>query len=70
MRIMHIKHTIKTWSYKFKDLFFKSTNQSQILNIIVELIPLNNSGWKKRVSEVFMLNIKQREVVMISGSLC
>ena len=70
MRIMHIKHTIETWSYKFKDLFFKSTNQSQILNIIIKLIPLNNSGWKKRVSEVVMLNIKQREAVMISGSPC
>ena len=55
---MHIKRTIRTWSDKFKDLFFKSTNRFRISNIIIELIPLNNSGWKKRVSEVFMFNIK------------
>ena len=55
---MHIKRTIRSWSDKFKDLFFKSTNRFQILNIIIELIPLNNIGWKKRVSEVFMFKIK------------
>ena len=55
---MHIKRAIGTWSDKFKGLFFKSTNRFRISNIIIELIPLNNSGWKKRVSEVFMFNIK------------
>ena len=38
MRIMHIKRTIRTWSDKFKDLFFKSTNRFRISNIIIELI--------------------------------
>ena len=66
---MHIKRTIRTWSDKFKDLFFKSTNRFRISNIIIELIPLNNSGWKKRVSEVF-INNKQGDVVMVSGSPC
>ena len=70
MKIMHIKRTIRTWSDKFKDLFFKSTNRFRISNIIIELIPLNNSGWKKRFSKVFMLNIKYRDVVMVSGSPC
>ena len=55
---MRIKITIRTWSDKFKDLFFKSTNRFGISNIIIKLIPLNNSGWGKRVSEVFMFNIK------------
>ena len=39
MRIMHIKHTTRTWSDRF--------NRFRISNIIIELIPLNNSGWKK-----------------------
>ena len=55
---MHIKRAIGTWSDKFKDLFFKSTNRFRISNIIIELIPLNSSDWEKRVSEVFMFNIK------------
>ena len=46
MRIMHIKRTIRTLSDKTKDLFF---NRFQISNIIIELIPFKNSGWKKRV---------------------
>ena len=33
---------------KFKDLFFKSTNRFRISNIIIELISLNNDGWKKK----------------------
>ena len=70
MRIMHIKRTIRTWSDEFKDLFLKSTNRFRISNIIIELILLNNSGWKKRVSEIFMFNIKKRDVVMVSGSPC
>ena len=70
MRIMHIKRTIRTWCDKLKDLFFKSTNRFRISNIIIELIPLNNSGWKKRVSEVFMFNIKQGDVVIVYGSPC
>ena len=55
---MQIKRTIRTWSEKFKDLFFKSSNRFRIWNVIIELIPLNNSEWKKRVSEVFKFNIK------------
>ena len=43
MRIMHIKRTVRTWFDKFNDLFFKSTNQFQISNIIIKLIPLNKS---------------------------
>ena len=48
MSITHIKRTIRTWSDEFKDLFFKSTNRFRISNIIIELTPLNNSGWKKK----------------------
>ena len=58
MRIMHIKLTIKTWPNKFKDLFYRSNERFLISNITIKLIPLNNSGWGKKVSEVFMLNIK------------
>ena len=43
---MHI-FTISAWSDKFKDLFFKSTNRLQISNVIIELIPLNKSEWKR-----------------------
>ena len=56
---MRIKRTIRTWSDKFKDLFFKSTNRFQISNIIIELIPLNNSEWKKRVLEVSCLTLNK-----------
>ena len=41
-----------------KILFFKSTNLFWISNIIIELIPLNNSGWEKRVPELSLFNIK------------
>ena len=70
MGIMHIKRTVRTWSDKFKDLLFKSTNRFRISNIIIKLIPLINSGWKKRFSEVFMFHIKQRDVAMVSGIPC
>ena len=39
-------------------IFFKSTNKLWVSNIITELIPLNNIGWKKEVSEVFLFIIK------------
>ena len=55
---MHIKRTIRTWSDKFKDFFKKNTNRFRISNNIIELILLNNSGWKKRVLGVFIFNIK------------
>ena len=42
MRIMHIKRIIRTWSDKFKDLFFKSTNQFRISNIVIGLIPFHS----------------------------
>ena len=58
MRIMDIRRTIKACSDKFKYLFFKSTNRFRILNIIIELIPLNSNESRKIVSEVFMFNIK------------
>ena len=47
MRIMHIKRTVWTWSDKFKDLFFKSTNRFRISNIIIELIPFITVDGKK-----------------------
>ena len=55
---MHIKRTIRTWPDKLKDLFFRSNERFRISNIIIKLIPLNNSGQGKKVSEVFMFNIK------------
>ena len=58
MRTMHIKRTIRTWPDKLKDLFFRSNERFRISNIIIKLIPLNNSGQGKKVSEVFMFNIK------------
>ena len=57
---MHIKRTIKTWSDRFKDLFFKSTNRFQISNIIIEFIPLNNSGWKKEFQKYSCLTLYKR----------
>ena len=59
---MHIKLTIRTWSDKLKDLFL-STSRFRISNIIIEIILLNNCGWKKRVSEVYMFNIKWMDVL-------
>lgn len=56
---MHIKHTIRTWSDKFKDLLIKSIIQFQFSNIIIELI-----------LKVFMFNIKWKDVVMVSGNPC
>ena len=67
---MHIKRSIRNRSDKFMDIFVKSTNQFRISNITIKLIPRSNSGWKKRVWEVFMLNIKSRDVVMVSGTPC
>ena len=59
MRIMYVKSTVRTWSNKFKDLLFKSTNQFRI-SIIIELIPFSIRRLKKRVSEVFMFNLNKR----------
>ena len=58
MRITRIGRAIKTWSDKFTDFFFKSINRIRILNIIIEQIPLNNSGWKKECGKYscFTLN--------------
>ena len=58
MGVMHIKHTLRAWPVKFKDLFLKSTNRFRISNIIIELTPLNKSERKKRVSEIFVFNTK------------
>ena len=63
MRIMHIKRTIRTWSNKFKDLFFKSTNQFQISNIAIELIPLNNSISKKVLQKYSCLTLNKGMVL-------
>ena len=59
MRIMHIKHSIRTWSDKLKDLFFKSTNRFQISNIIIDIIPLNNNGWKKEFRKYSCLTLNK-----------
>ena len=59
MRIMHIKRSIRTSCDKLKDLFFKSTNRFQISNIIIELIPLNNSGWKKEFRKYSCLTLNK-----------
>ena len=59
MSIIRIKHTIRTWFDKFKDFFFKSTNRFQIRNIIIELIPLNNSGWKKEFRKYSCLTLNK-----------
>ena len=37
---MHIKHTFRTWSDKFKDLFFKNIIRFQTLNIVIKLISI------------------------------
>ena len=65
---MHIKRTIRTWSDKFKDLFFKSTNRFRVSNIIVELIALNNSGWKKK--EFLKYSCLTLNKGMVSGGPC
>ena len=67
---MHIKRTIRPCCDKFKKFFFKSSSRFRILNIIIELTPLNNSGWEKRVLKVFMFSIKLRDAVMVSSSPC
>ena len=48
LRFVYIERTIRTLSDNFEHLFFKSNNQFQILNIIIEIIPANNCGWKKK----------------------
>ena len=65
MRIMHIKRTVRTWFDKFNDLFFKSTNQFQISNIIIKLIPLNNSEWKKRVFRIIVTGHTSNEFYLL-----
>ena len=57
MRIMHIKNTIRNWSDKFQYCFLKALADFRISIIIIELIPLNKNGQKKRVLEVLMLKI-------------
>ena len=59
MRIMRIKRTIRTWSDEFKDWFFKSTNRFRISNIIIELIPLNNSGSKREFRKYSCLTLNK-----------
>ena len=59
MRIMQIKRTIRTWSDKRKDLFFKSTNQYRLSNIIIELILLSNSGWKNEFQKYSCLALNK-----------
>ena len=60
MRIMHIKRTIRTWPDKFKDFLFKSTNRFRISITIIELISLNNSGWKKKFIKYSRLTLNKR----------
>ena len=59
MRIIHIKRTIRTWSDKFKDLFLKSTIRFQISNIMIKLIPVNNSGWNKELRKYSCLTLNK-----------
>ena len=68
MRIKHINVLLGRGLINLKICFFKGANRFRVSNII-ELIPLNNSGWKQRVSEVFMFNIKERDVVREEGCL-
>ena len=56
---MQIKRTIRTWSDKRKDLFFKSTNQYRLSNIIIELILLSNSGWKNEFQKYSCLTLNK-----------
>ena len=58
MKIVHIKRAFRSFSDKFKESLLKALNGSHFSNIIIKLIPYNNSGCEKRVSEVFMFNIK------------
>ena len=37
MRIMHIKRTIRTWSDKFKDFFFKALTNSEFRILLSSL---------------------------------
>ena len=49
--IFTIKNTIGSWLEKFQDIIFKSTKASNILNVMVKTIPLNNSWGKKQIFE-------------------
>ena len=60
MRIMHIKPTIKNWFDRFKDfVFFKSTKRSRISKIIIEVVPLNNSGCKNEFPKYLCLTLNK-----------
>ena len=58
MKIIHIKRTFRSFSDKFNESLLTALNVSYFSNIFIKLIPYNKSGWEKRVSEVFMFNIK------------
>ena len=53
---MYIKHTLRAWSDKHEDLFFKSPNRFRILNISIELKKMDG---KEILSEVFLFNFKK-----------
>ena len=41
--IFTIKNIIGDWPDKFKNIVFKSTKTSDISNVMVKIVPLNNS---------------------------
>ena len=47
--IFTIKNIIEGWPDKFKDIVFKCTKTSSISNIMVKIVPLNNSWREKRI---------------------
>ena len=42
------KNIIEGWADKFQDIFFESTKASDILNVMVKIVPLENSWGKKK----------------------
>ena len=48
-------------------IFFKSTNRFRISNIIVELIPLSNTGWKKEFWKYSCLTLNKGMLLWFLG---
>ena len=52
--IFTIKNIVGGWPDKFEYIVFKSTKASDISNVMVKIVPLDNSWGKKRFFENVM----------------
>ena len=67
--IFTIKNTTGGWSDKFLDIVFESTKTSDISNVIVKTVSLNNSWRKKQIFEKVTFLFKEGYVFSISSGV-